>query len=418
MTPQGSLDRSGRSDWKRLLAYLVSVALGTLILNNCGNGDLGLIGGAPQASASTSSSSTVSSSSVSSSSYSYSSSSAPGGWEDLATGFPGNYVATAAVVPGQDKIIALSGIPAPVSYYTTLPYSSVDGGVTWQPLGQGAGSEPLTVAPIGITFDPKDASGRIFWIYGVFAGGTGGLFSTHDGGDTFQSHAVGTFPYEIDGMSIDSASDTILIGQHEMPQAVYKSTDGGATWSNIGASLPGGRANSEYPFIINSTTYLVGCSFAIDGTYDTGNRAVGGTPGIFRTTDGGATWTEVASNYKVFGPPTLINGVLYWSFFNETDGGLLTSTDFGQTWSVLVPGGLIWSVSPVALPDGRFASINTENEVTLFTPGQAIPTALQPAFPLTSPLTDDLVAGLTYSPARHAFFGWVTSGGLQRVDVP
>jgi photosystem II stability/assembly factor-like uncharacterized protein len=408
MTSKGSLTPLSRRSLLRfgpgelrLSAYILAVAFGTFLLNNCG----GTFGSSSR------------SASVSSSSQSFSSASAPGGWVDLTPGFPGHLVATVAVVPGQDKLIALTGTTIPIQYYTSVAYSSADGGSTWHQLGQGAGSVPLTVAPIGIAFDPKDSTGNTFWIYGVFAGGTGGVFSTTDGGETFTAHAVGTFPYEVDGMSIDSGSSTILLGQHEAAQAVYKSTDGGNTWTNIGATLPTGQADSEYPYIVDSQTYLIGCSFAIDGTYDTGDRAVGGTPGIFRTADGGKTWTQVATNYKVFGSPTLLNGVLYWSYYNGTDGGILSSSDFGQTWTDLVPGGLTWSVAPVALPNGQIASVSTGSQILLYTPGTTNPTALLPDFPLTSALDNDLVLGLAFDSVRSSYFGWVTSGGIERLDL-
>jgi photosystem II stability/assembly factor-like uncharacterized protein len=413
MTSKGSLTPLSHRSLPRFAAgtlglstFVLTVAFGTFVLNSCGGDTFSSSSRAASAAAS-----------ASSSSQSYSTSSAPGGWADLTAGFPGHLVATAAVVPGQDKVIALTGMTAPIQYYTSVAYSTVDGGSTWQQLGQGAGSAPLTVAPIGIIFDPKDSTGDTFWLYGVFAGGTGGVFSTTDGGQTFTAHAVGKFPYEVDGMSIDSATSTILLGQHEAVQSVYKSTDGGMTWTNIGATLPPGQADSEYPYIVDSQTYLVGCSFAIDGTYDTGNRAVGGTPGIFRTADGGKTWTQVVSKYKVFGPPTLLNGVLYWSYYNGADGGILSSSDYGQTWTDLVQSGLTWSVTPVALPNGQLASVSSGNQILLYTPGAANPTALLPNFPLTSPLDNDLVLGLAFDSVRNSYFGWVTSGGIVRLDM-
>lgn len=412
MTPQGSLNpRSPRHVLCRIAknirfgVLLSGVALGTLLLDNCGDGGVGIGAAAEQMSASAPASSPESSSS-SSSHASASAASASSSWVDLSGGFPGHIVSQIAMVPGQDKLLALSGVN-PAGSYTADLYSSVDGGATWQQLGQGTGSAPLTVFPLGVAFDPKDAQGNTFWIFGNFAGSTGGLFSTTDGGKTLQAHTVGTSPYDIDGVSIDPASGTMLAGQPQQAQAVYKSTDGGTVWTNIGASLPAVAADAAYPYVIDSQTYLIGLSYIS-----------GGTPEIFRTADGGSSWSPVAQGYRVFGSPVAINGVLYWSFYNGADGGLLASFDQGQSWQAVVPGGLTWSVIPIAQPGGQFASLSGSNEITLFTPGALEhPAVMQPAFPLTVSLTQGNLIGLTFDALRDAYFGWVDGGGLQRLDM-
>jgi photosystem II stability/assembly factor-like uncharacterized protein len=307
----------------------------------------------------------------------------------------------------------------PIAYYTSVAYSSVDGGQTWKQLGQGTASAALTIAPIGITFDPKDSTGNTFWIYGYYAGASGGLFSTTDGGNTFSARAVGSDPYEISGVAIDPGSPTIVVGLYGRTQSVFKSTDDGPTWTNIGANLPAGVAASEYPYIIDAQTYLIGCSSAIDGMY---NATAGGTPAILRTTDGGNTWTQVLQGYNVYGPATQVGSVIYWSYFNGTDGGILASADQGQTWSVVVPDALTWSVAPVAMAASQYASLNTSNQVVVFTAGATWPsipqsTILPPMLPLAGSLDQGSVLGLTFDTVRNSFFGWATSGGIERLDL-
>jgi len=407
MTPHGSLNPLSCGHLLRrvariirMSAYLGGVAAGVLLLNNCSDGGVGIGAAVEQMASSAASASAASSSS------SQSSSSARSKWVDLAADFPGHIVSQIAMVPGQDRLLALSGV-SPAGYYTANLYSSVDGGATWQQLGQGAGSAALTVFPVGVVFDPKDAQSNTFWIFGTFAGSTGGLFSTTDGGKTFQAHAVGTAPYDIDGLSIDPGGGTMLAGQPQQAQAVYKSTDGGTSWTNIGAGLPPVSADAEYPYVIDGQTYLIGLSFIS-----------GGTPEILRTVDSGSTWSQVAQGYRVFGAPTAINGILYWSFYNGADGGILASSDQGQSWQVVVPGGLTWSVIPMAQPDGQFGSLSGSNEIMLFTPGMTEqPTVVQPAFPLTVSLTQGGLIGLTFNAVRNAYFGWVVGGGIQRLDM-
>lgn len=309
------------------------------------------------------------------------------------------------VVPGQDKLIAVTGTG--FGYQTPTVWSSTDGGSTWTQLGQGSGSQTLEVAPVGIRFDASNPDE--FWIYGFFAQGNGGLYKTTDGGNTFTGILIpGTEADEIE--DVYSADGVVLAAQHEHEQSVYKSTDGGQTWTNIGANLPAGTANSEYVYIVNSSTYLVGCSFAIDGTWDTG----GGTTGIYLTTDGGATWTAVGAGYEVFGSPAAVNGTLYWSYLGSTGGGIVASSDNGATWPVLAPGQLdqlVYSVTPAGLASGQIASLNSSGQVVLYTPGSGSVSSLQGNIGLATPF------GLVYDSVRNALFAWQMAGGIERLNL-
>lgn len=409
-----------QSEWKeklsrvtRLTGSLCGLGVVAVLLSSCGGGNdtsssSSSASSSDSSSASDSSSSSSSSSSSQSSSSSSSSSTGPtasGGWTDVTPGIPGGQVSVVGVVPGQDKVIALTGTGT--AYETVTAWSSTDGGTTWVQLGQGAKSQALQITPSGITFDPADPN--TFWIYGNFPGQNGGIYKTSDGGNTFTGVVV-------PGMDIDSAEDisvsadgnTVLASQHQRSQSVYVSTDGGTTWSSIGGSLPPGTAYSDFTYVVYPMTYIVGCSFALDGTWDTG----GGTTGIYRTTDGGATWNKVADAYEVFGSPAAAsNGTLYWSYFNGGDGGILTSSDGGSNWFVMVPDQLIYSIIPAVLANGEVASVNTSDQVVLFTPGSTTSTTLPGNMGLTS------VYGMAYDAVRNSLFTWQLYGGVSRYDL-
>jgi photosystem II stability/assembly factor-like uncharacterized protein len=55
--------------------------------------------------------------------------------------------------------------------------------------------------------------------------------------------------------------------------------------------------------------------------------------GIFRSTDTGATWTQVSTNNPSAGVPVVFKGAGYW----PTGQGLLVSRDQGASWSALGP---------------------------------------------------------------------------------
>lgn len=114
--------------------------------------------------------------------------------------------------------------------------------------------------------------------------------------------------------------------------AVYKTTDAGATWTNISPFpalniSPTGFANAavSYTDIIaldNNTVFVVGNMFT-----NVNNRR------IYKTTDGGATWTDISSNIDLLSGGNL-NGILMHDVNNgyvAVPGGVLYRTNNGGT---------------------------------------------------------------------------------------
>src|SRR6185436_5943023 len=130
----------------------------------------------------------------------------------------------------------------------------------WTKLGSG-GSTDITNGAVTVTFDPDHP--ETFWESGMYGPAA---YQTTDNGSSFTR--LGTIEH-VDVMSIDfSDADrkTLLAGAHEQKQKLYKSTDGGGTWNDIGMNMPAGSHFSSYPHIIDSQTFLVGCSGWGDGT--------------------------------------------------------------------------------------------------------------------------------------------------------
>ena len=206
-----------------------------------------------------------------------------------------------------------------------------------------------------IAIDPRNPA--VFYV-GL---ATGGLFKTGDNGVTFDP----VFDKE-SGLSIGavavapSDSDVVWVGtgegtdrnSAEWGTGVYRSTDGGGTWKNVGLK----ESRSINRIIVdpkNPNTAFVAAQ---------GNLwADGGERGLFRTTDGGATWKLVlqapAPHNSTTGctdvvfdanNPQTIYAALYarrrtpWSFSygvtltaGDDVGGIFKSTDGGNTWKKL-----------------------------------------------------------------------------------
>jgi photosystem II stability/assembly factor-like uncharacterized protein len=218
-------------------------------------------------------------------------------------------------------------------------WASSDGGGSWQQLWPGAGAAQITNRGSSIVFDPQRAD--TFWESGIYNGP--GVYRTTDNGSTFT--ALGD-AHHIDGVSVDLSDpnrQTLLAGGHEQKQTLYRSADGGATWTNVGLNLPAGSNFCTNPLVIDRNVHLVGCS-----------GYGGGTDGVFRTTDGGKTWAPTSTAPAAALPLWASDGTIYWSLIY--DRGLIKSTDQGKTWSQPIAAGTLKTGHPIELPDGRLVA--------------------------------------------------------------
>jgi hypothetical protein len=111
---------------------------------------------------------------------------------------------------------------------------------------------------------------------------------------------------------------------------IYKSTNGGATWTQL-ASTTGSTFNFVQKIMVGSNGNVYACTR---------------NAGVQRSTDGGVTWTTVLSNGVGGGSTTRaadieINstGNLFASLGIFSTGQIFRSTDFGTTWTNITPTG-------------------------------------------------------------------------------
>ena len=220
-------------------------------------------------------------------------------------------------------------------------WASRNGAKTWSRLGQGPGSAEITHRLTSVAYDPDDPA--TFWVSGMYSGG--GLYKTTDGGATFTQ--LGDVRH-LDSVSVDFDDpdrSTILVGGHERREVV-RSTDGGTTWSDITASLPESIGITSYPVVLDRSTYLLGTRHE-------------GSSGIFITKDAAKTWSRVHTG-GVAGAPLIstVDGAIYWV---TEGGGLIVSRDGGASWKQTDTSGRVsaWTGTPVELPDGRLAALGS-----------------------------------------------------------
>jgi photosystem II stability/assembly factor-like uncharacterized protein len=223
-------------------------------------------------------------------------------------------------------------------------------GMKWRSIGPYRGGRVLAVA--GVPGDP----------YTFYFGGVGGgVFRTTDGGlkwaplfDKQPISSVGAIAVAESNPSVIyvGTGEACIRGNISYGNGVYKTTDGGKTWVNIG--LKDSRHIGSV--IVHPRNPDIAFVAALGHAYGPNTER-----GVFRTTDGGKTWEKVL--YKddktgaidvVFDPrnPNVLFAALYevrrtpWSMSSGGPGsGLYRSNDGGTTWKHLegkgLPGGIL-----------------------------------------------------------------------------
>lgn len=183
---------------------------------------------------------------------------------------------------------------------------------------------------------------------------SGGVWLTTDAGVTFKPVFDGENSYSIGCVSIDPNNPQVVwvgTGENNSQRSVswgdgvYKSVDGGSSWTNVGL-----KASEHIGKIIidprdSNTVYA-----ASQGPL----WKAGGDRGLYKTTDGGATWErilhvsdETGVNEVHFDPrdPDTLYASSYqrrrhvWTLINGgPESGLYKSTDAGKTWRKIEKG--------------------------------------------------------------------------------
>jgi hypothetical protein len=182
----------------------------------------------------------------------------------------------------------------------------------------------------------------------------------------FASGAIGSLTYDAAHHTLYAGTgEDAAAGDAEAGLGIYKSTDGGDTWTALGGNANFlNRAIRQIaidPNDATGNTIYVADGRGVHGISSTTAGAVSQIPGspgvgVWKSTDGGATFTLLQpSNVSLAGPPpqTIPSsfgstrgatdvavdpthpGVVYASAYNV---GVWRSTDNGTTWTNLVPG--------------------------------------------------------------------------------
>ncbi len=254
--------------------------------------------------------------------------------------------------PGSHRLLA--AITATLTLLAALPAaaqqrpgtrivldSAVLAGYTWRNIGPDRGGRSIAVS--GVKGRPDEA---------YFGATGGGLWKTTDGGETWRpitDHKITSASVGAVAVS-ETNPDLVFIGMGEacirgniMPgDGIYRSRDAGGTWEHVGFrdvdAISRIRIHPTNPDIIFA---------AVFGEYSVPSAE----RGVYRSTDGGSTWERVLFRNDSTGAvdisidrndPDVIYAALWQAYRKEytmasggAGSGLFKSTDGGDTWTEL-----------------------------------------------------------------------------------
>jgi len=231
-------------------------------------------------------------------------------WESIGP-YRGN-IETMAVAPSDENIIYCATYsPSPAEIF-----KSIDGGETWN-----ATSSLVTYC---LAVDPGNPDI-------VYGGASDAAYKSTDGGFTWTSHSVMDCYFYSMCVHPTSSSIVFATGQVWEGQAgrfvmgFLKSIDGGVNWTKFPLNTYSGYAYCLALDPSNPDNIYVGGCYINPGSY----------PSVYKSTDGGATFTEISSGlpagsivYSLAIHPT--NTTIIYA--GTSSGGIYRSTDSGDSW--------------------------------------------------------------------------------------
>jgi len=238
-------------------------------------------------------------------------------------------------------------------------FKSTDGGDTWYE--KNAGLELPYIYGIEAVADAGSPSGVTLYVATFYSGA--GMFVSTDRGETWTDPWMSNFPSMFDITTTDQADNLAAATAY----GVFISPDGGANWyisndltnqqngivlelardpnnsSKLLAATYGGGIWTSTDSGANwseTSTGIGGGSYVYDVGFSTtaANTAYAGSYGVFRTTNGGATWAAFGSVPHYVRDVDGHNGITANLYAGTHDAGVFMSPNANGTWTNISSG--------------------------------------------------------------------------------
>ena len=250
------------------------------------------------------------------------------------------------------RVTAVAGVAAqPNTYYFGATgggvFKTTDGGFNWEPITDGQ----LGTGSVGAV-SVCDADPNVLYlgmgevpIRGNVSHGDGAYKST-DAGRTWTRAGLANTRHigriRIHPKNCDIAYASVLghiFGPHA-ERGVYRTRDGGVTWDQVGPVRNDRSGAIDLSMDPSNSKILYASYWDVKRTpwsFESGGP--GG--GIFKTVDGGDTWTELTRNPggpkgivgKIGLTVSPVNPDRVWALIEAEDGGVFRSENGGKTWT-------------------------------------------------------------------------------------
>ncbi|HEX6309346.1 MAG TPA: hypothetical protein VFZ69_14215 [Longimicrobiales bacterium] len=252
------------------------------------------------------------------------------------------------------RSIAVGGSDArPLEYYFGATggglWKTTDGGTTWEPVTDGQ-INSASVGSIGVCQTNADVvyigTGETQLRGNIQAGD--GLYKSTDAGETWQHiglresrnfSRVRVHPTNCDIVFAGAFGE---YGAENEERGIYRSTDGGATWTRV---LHRDAKSGGVDISIDETNPNVVYAALWDAFRKPWAMSSGGAgSGLFKSTDGGSTWTELTRNPglpqnqaigKIGVSVSRANPQRVYAIIEADSGGVFRSDDGGATWQLM-----------------------------------------------------------------------------------
>lgn len=244
---------------------------------------------------------------------------------------------------------------------------STDGGATWSTFGSNA---PASINGTAGGSIAASTSTNFVWVPTDNGSRPNSPWYTTDAGNTWRAVSIPgvptfgetgwSFAFYLDRQIIaaDRVATNTFYAYNYGPSAarsaagVYKSTDGGATWSRVYA---GSFPNSSYNAQMRSVPGKEGHLFFTSGVQSPPHPA---NQSFYRSVNGGATWSTVGGVKEVFSfgfgkaaPGQAYPAIFIYGWVNG-ELGIWRSDDNASTWKQISNGFPLGSFAPVKVIEG------------------------------------------------------------------